>query len=88
MIEVHRRVRGEKHASIAYLKNSRAQRYQQQGRYQEAETLLLDVYEQTKDTPAPDNRLKHLTLNYLVKLYEAWGKPQKAAEFRALLPAG
>jgi len=55
------------------------------GRYAEAERLLLNAYpilkEQRGDVPCTRD-----TLRRLVTLYEAWGKPEKAAEYRALLP--
>ena len=52
------------------------------GRYEEAEPLLLEAY--------PRLRLEHPdraedTIRYLVKLYDAWGMPEKAAEWRAKL---
>ncbi len=55
-------------------------------RYQEAETLLLPTYQTLQETQGPDHRLTKSALNYLVTLYEAWDKPDKAATYRALLP--
>jgi tetratricopeptide (TPR) repeat protein len=50
------------------------------GRYAEAEPLLLGSYEKLKDV---QGRRMREALDRIVKLYEAWGKPEKAAEWRA-----
>ena len=49
--------------------------------------MLLDVYEVIKDAPQgrAGNRPKREALERLVKLYDAWGKPETAAQYRALL---
>ena len=56
-----------------------------QGRYEEAEALLLGSYErmvrQKERTP---ERLR--TLQGVIALYDAWGRPDEAARYRALLP--
>jgi serine/threonine protein kinase/Flp pilus assembly protein TadD len=58
-----------------------------QGRYKEAEPLLVQGYavlakdEGNGAARAPD------ALRRLVALYTAWGKPERAAEFQAKLPA-
>jgi hypothetical protein len=71
-----------------------------QGNFTQAEPLLLEGYNSMKDDPhvpppvqAGGDR-KREALERIVKLYEAWdatepgtGKPEKAAEYRALLDA-
>ena len=60
--------------------------YKEQGDYDKAEPLLL--------APVEGRRLKlgdthpHTleSFNNLIKLYEAWSKPEKAYEWRAKLP--
>ncbi|MBI1915937.1 MAG: serine/threonine protein kinase [Planctomycetes bacterium] len=53
------------------------------GRYNEAEPLLLNGYEQMKACPvAPARRVKE-ALDRIIKLYEDWQKPDKAALWRA-----
>ncbi len=56
------------------------------GQYEEAEPLLLQAYKDHGD----DEKEKGKTRGRLVKLYEAWGKPEQAAEWRAKAkpPAG
>lgn len=88
MIEVSRRVRGETHPRVQRMKFNAAHNYQQQGRYQAAETLLLDLYEQTADIQPPGDGPHRAALKRLISLYDAWGKPEEAARFRTLLPDG
>jgi tetratricopeptide (TPR) repeat protein len=61
-----------------------------QKKYDEAEPLLLAGYEgmkQREEKIPPISRFR-LTeaIEWLVQLYEAWGKPEQAAEWRAKLP--
>ena len=58
-----------------------------QGRYAAAEPLLLQSYGALKDKPAAPPLRKLQALERIVKLYEGWGKPEKAAEWRKKLPA-
>ena len=50
-----------------------------QARYDEAEAVLLDANRDFKDLPGPKDRDARTTLTRLVALYEAWGRPDKAA---------
>ncbi len=53
-----------------------------QGRFEEAKPLVVGGYEAL--APPPDVDLhKRAALERVVKLYEAWGKPQEAEEWRA-----
>jgi hypothetical protein len=54
---------------------------------------LLDGYTQLDDCPEtmpaiPRGKQIREALNRIIDLYEAWDKPAKAAEYRAMLPAG
>ena len=53
-------------------------------RYGEAEAVLLEAHRDLKATPGQD-REASATLARLVALYDAWGRPDKAAAYRALL---
>jgi tetratricopeptide (TPR) repeat protein/tRNA A-37 threonylcarbamoyl transferase component Bud32 len=56
-----------------------------QGKYDEAETILLAVFERF-ETPRPITRpWRFATLTSLVKLYEAQGRSAEAEKYRALL---
>ncbi|MCK4340646.1 MAG: tetratricopeptide repeat protein [Phycisphaerae bacterium] len=53
-----------------------------QGKYTEAEPLLLEGYAGVKDNPqAPENRQRQAR-ERIVKLYEAWSKPNQASQWR------
>ena len=53
------------------------------GQYAEAEALLLPSYEILQAFPGLPARRKADALDHVVKLYEAWNKPEKAAAWRA-----
>jgi serine/threonine-protein kinase len=55
-------------------------------RYDEAEPLLVESYATLKAKRGERNNLTQQTLKRLIDLYEAWGKPDQAAQYRALLP--
>ncbi len=55
-------------------------------RYDQAEALLLSSHPVLRDTLGQEHERTVRTINWLVELYEAWDKPDKAAEYRAILP--
>lgn len=78
---------GEQHRSTLTAFNARARLFADQGRYERAEEELLAVYRVTS-SPNSEHPLNVTVVDRLVDLYEAWDKPEKAAEYRALLEAG
>ncbi len=58
---------------------------QLQGRFEEAEELLLAAYPALAAQLGPDHRRTQRALQRVVDLYDAWGKPEEAAEYRARL---
>ena len=60
-----------------------------QGKYAEAEPLIVSGYEGMKareaKIPAPSKPRLHQAAERVVRLYEAWGKPDKVREWRAKL---
>ncbi len=56
------------------------------GRFDEAEPLLLESYEKRRDNPQTHDIREREALERIVKLYETWARPDKAAEWRAKLP--
>ncbi len=58
------------------------------GRYAEAEPLLLGAYPALKETRGEEALETGEALGRLVDLYQAWGKAEEAARYRALLPVG
>jgi len=55
------------------------------GRYGEAEKLLVKSYSLLKKQFGASHRRTVAALKRIIELYEAWGKPDKAEEYRALL---
>ena len=53
------------------------------GRRAEAEPLLLGAYENLSRSTGPTAGATRQALEQLVALYEAWGRPERAAEYRA-----
>jgi serine/threonine-protein kinase len=58
----------------------------EQGEYEEAESLMLEGYIFLRDELEPGHRRTRDALDRLVRLYQAWEKPQQAAYYRSLLP--
>ena len=58
----------------------------QQERYGSAEELLLAAHPVLSASLGPEHDRTRKAVTHLVELYEAWGKPEEAAEYRALLP--
>jgi len=56
------------------------------GRYDEAEPLLLESYPRIESAEGADDDLARAARRRLAELYEAWGKPAEAAEWRTKLP--
>ncbi|MEP7336646.1 MAG: serine/threonine-protein kinase [Acidobacteriota bacterium] len=55
-------------------------------RYKESEPLLLRSYPVIKTRQGEEHPTTREALRRVVALYEAWGKPDRAARFRKLLP--
>ena len=53
------------------------------GRYEEAERILIETYPQLQTVQEEQETM----VRYTIELYEAWGKPEQADEWRARLPA-
>jgi serine/threonine protein kinase/tetratricopeptide (TPR) repeat protein len=54
-------------------------------RYDEAEPLLLECYPVMKEEYSEDHQRTKDVLEAIIRLYEAWGKPEKADEYRSFL---
>jgi tetratricopeptide (TPR) repeat protein len=55
------------------------------GRYKQAEEPLLAALPVLSSVMGEQNSRTKLTIRRLAELYESWGKPEKAAEYRAML---
>jgi serine/threonine-protein kinase len=59
-----------------------------QGRFEEAEGLVLDGYVQLDHVQGADSYFTQQARRRLVELYDAWGKPELAAPYRELRDDG
>ena len=82
-LRVRRKYWDEDHWRIAMAQVVRASCLQGLGRWQESEAILLESLRIMKEQRGPGD-IRFVTLR-LVELYEAWPKPAKAAEYRALV---
>ena len=55
------------------------------GRYEEADAILLESRRALHTAENVPDNIKPEALRRIIKLYEHWGKPDKAAEYRAML---
>jgi Tfp pilus assembly protein PilF len=55
-------------------------------RYREAETFLLPAYNTLKVKGGDMESVAQIALDRLIKLYKAWNKSERAAEYSRLLP--
>ncbi len=84
-LERRRRVQGPEHErairNVMYL----GWVYSKQQRYNEAEKFLLDAFELSYRVLGPLDKSTTESIGKIVELYEAWGKPEKAEQWRAEL---
>lgn len=66
--------------------NGLANVYKEQGNYDKAESLLIETVEGRRLKLGDTHPHTLESWNSLIDLYEAWGKPQEAEEWRAKLP--
>jgi len=66
---------------------SLASLYQIQGRYGKAEQLFIEFLDISQSVLSERHPDTVAAINELIKLYESWGKPQKAKAWRSRLPA-
>ncbi|HUU98855.1 MAG TPA: tetratricopeptide repeat protein [Phycisphaerae bacterium] len=59
-----------------------------QGKFAQAEPLLLDAFARVKDNPQAPRDCKRQARQRIVRLYESWGKPDQAAEWRGPVETG
>jgi non-specific serine/threonine protein kinase/serine/threonine-protein kinase len=78
--EIKRDLRG-----LAHALSELGELYRLQDRYEEAEARLLEGLDMLQRYRGPQHPYTQDTLRELVELYDEWGKPEKAAEYRALL---
>lgn len=70
------------HGGVARARSQLGGNLQLQERYREAEPYLLQAYESYFDSGGAEDRRTRRAAERLVKLYEAWGKPERAEPYR------
>jgi serine/threonine protein kinase/tetratricopeptide (TPR) repeat protein len=81
-----RRVLGETHPDTLFTQLRLASVFRDQRRYNEAQVVALAAYRGLRDTLGAEHDRTRTAIEDLVKLYEAWGRNESAAEWRARLP--
>ncbi len=86
-LETSRRLLGGEHPRTLYFMTNLGALYRDQGQYKEAERMLVKVVETSRHALGQQHWSQpNYPTNLLIELYEAWGKPEKAEEWRAKLP--
>ncbi len=73
------------HWALAYARSLHAACLTKLGRFEQAEELLFAAHSVLQAKLGEQHRRTLQATEFLVELYEAWNKPEKAAEYRALL---
>jgi len=84
-IAIQRKTFAEKSWEIATTKLLLGACYSEAKRFEEAEPLILGALPIIEQNFGPDHARTQAAVRRLISLYEAWGKPEKAAEYRSLL---
>ena len=84
-LENERRIEGREIPPLISMYNL-ALVHHRQGDYDKAEPLLVELLESSQHVLSEGHPHTAAAMNELIKLYEDWGKPQKAEEWRAKLP--
>ncbi len=87
-LELRRRTLAGDHWLIPNTESNLGAALAGQRRFEEAEPLLVDAYETLRDHARASPARRRQALERVVALYEAWGKPDRAAEWRSRLDAG
>jgi len=77
---------GEDHWQVALTKVLLGTCLTANQRFAEAESMLLGGYPRLKEKLGGSHRFTTVALRELITLYDRWGNPKKAAEYRALVP--
>jgi serine/threonine protein kinase/tetratricopeptide (TPR) repeat protein len=84
-IDILEELLGADHRRTASARNGLGVLLMNVARYDEAEKELLFAFQFFRDNFGEADRRTRETISTLSALYEAWGKPEKAGEYRAML---
>lgn len=82
-LEAHRRVLGEDHRDTLSCLLALTRTLVDQRKFEQAEPLANECYQCHNDVYGAEHDETREAVTLLVELYEAWGKPEQAAEWRA-----
>jgi tetratricopeptide (TPR) repeat protein len=85
-LETSRQHLGEDHPTTLQSKDDLGAFYKEQGQYREAESRLLEAAKGRIRKLGEKHPRTRESVEKLVEVYEAWGKPERADEWRAKLP--
>jgi len=86
VLEIRREKLGEEHPHTLHSMHNLSNVYLLQAHYDEAEPLRVELLEIECRVLGEEHRDTLSSLNRLIELYEAWGKPEKAEQWRATRP--
>jgi tetratricopeptide (TPR) repeat protein len=86
-IEIQRKTFPERSWQISTTRLLLGACLQEQKRYREAEPLMLEAFPIIKDNFGLGHPRTQAAVKRLVSFYEAWGKPDQAAQYKGLLKA-
>jgi hypothetical protein len=84
-LEILRNALSEEHPMIAFGKSSLGHCLSLKGQFENAEPLLDESHTILNAAHTTRHTRTRQTLQRTIDLYESWGKPEKAAECRAML---
>ncbi|MHC4784529.1 MAG: tetratricopeptide repeat protein, partial [Planctomycetota bacterium] len=82
-----RRALGQEDRLTLIVMGSLGNAYKNLGRFEEGEALLLEEFDLARNARGEAHPDTQAVIKDLVFLYDDWGKPEQAAEYRALLEA-
>ncbi len=86
VLEIFMKQLDEEDPDMLLLMRNLAALYLEQGWYDEAEPVLVKVLDAQRRVLGEEHRDTVRAINCLIMLYEAWGKPEKADQWRTKLP--
>jgi thioredoxin-like negative regulator of GroEL len=84
-LAIKSRIHNEGDLRIAEVKITVAECLTRNGKFVEAETLLLEGFPKIREVRGDDHVFTIEARDTFVALYEAWGKPEEAGKYRAML---
>jgi eukaryotic-like serine/threonine-protein kinase len=73
------------HWNISYAESILGKCYSREGKFTEADSILLNSYKNLLDKRGKGDRLTETAANLLIKNSEAWGKKEKVKEYKMML---